>query len=467
MSNIGLNTFEVEQCVACTNCFERTLSRRHEFTEIIVPVLHDWDNISLQNEVDRVTRYPDLIEGGTPCDKCHNIGLRVTQKEMKTVPQFLMFVMQRNQGRGKMLAPVEPPDEIVMTYSGGAGNTEKTCLFQLKSVVVHKGDTCDQGHYVTMVREPAAESGWIICDDHIIETARPEDISAVYDQCYMIIYERMAVVRTDTGDSTNRQIPVPGSGTEFSTSEQQFFHTTTPTERADHKKRQRRKCKKRKESAMRDDVIEAIKLNCRKKPNAVMRQVNKIAIKYRDMQTLLGRNWLNDVIINGYLEMIDLKSRNDDGQPRIYPFFSQWYQQVNSRGETSLRRMARLIDLAECDWLLFPVNTGVHWYLIAINPKEKMVVSLDSLQGDNATEIVLAVQVVRSLWKEKYGLSFDCQMMVVPTPRQHNSDDCGVYLCYFAYYLSVEKDVRRMRDIDSKKYRHTMIHNLYRGSFTC
>lgn len=90
------------------------------------------------------------------------------------------------------------------------------------------------------------------------------------------------------------------------------------------------------------------------------------------------------------------------------------------------------------------------------------MVSLDSLQGDNATEIVLAVQFVRSLWKEKYGLSFDCQMMVVPTPRQHNSDDCGVYLCYFAYYLSVEKDVRRMRDIDSK-----MIHNLYRGSFTC
>lgn len=104
---------------------------------------------------------------------------------------------------------------------------------------------------------------------------------------------------------------------------------------------------------MRDDVIEASKLNCRKKPNAVMRQVNKIAIKYRDMQTLFGRNWLND-----------------DGQPRIYPFFSQWYQQVNSRGETSLRRMARLIDLAECDWLLFPVNTGVNWYLIAIKGED-------------------------------------------------------------------------------------------------
>ena len=91
MSNIGLNTFEVEQRFVCVNCNKSTEIRRHAFTEIIVPVLHDKQRVDLQIEVDKATGDLDFVEDGQPCEKCRNVGARITQKEMKTVPPLLMI----------------------------------------------------------------------------------------------------------------------------------------------------------------------------------------------------------------------------------------------------------------------------------------------------------------------------------------------------------------------------------------
>ncbi|XP_033114099.1 ubiquitin carboxyl-terminal hydrolase 17-like protein 6 [Anneissia japonica] len=218
-SNIGMNTIGVEQCVLCTTCNERTQIRRHEFTEIIVPVLSNADKISLQREVDKMTKEPDLIERRDPCEKCRNFSQLSTQKKLKTVPQCLIIVMQRNKSQGKMLASVEPSDKIFMTYLRGTENDEVMSIYQLRSVIVHKGDTCDVGHYVTMVRKSTAKNGWILCDDHIIENARPQDIAAVYDQSYIIMYDNTTPIQQEisqrvTSDSTSHGTPNSENGAE-------------------------------------------------------------------------------------------------------------------------------------------------------------------------------------------------------------------------------------------------------------
>ncbi|XP_033114098.1 sentrin-specific protease-like [Anneissia japonica] len=197
-------------------------------------------------------------------------------------------------------------------------------------------------------------------------------------------------------------------------------------------------------------------MNCQRKPNDVMRQVNKICIRYRDIKTLFDDNWLNDVVINGYLELIHMRSRMNDDLPKVYNFKSQWYQKVTGTGDTSLLRWTRNTDLGAYEWLLFPVNNGVYWFLVGINPKNKTVTTFDSMHGENMREMELAVKVVQDDWRKKISIPFTCKI----------KKDCGVYLSYFVYYLGMNKVVEEIPDIDTKQYRHSMILDLYRGSVT-
>nr|XP_054761392.1 sentrin-specific protease 2-like [Lytechinus pictus] len=203
--------------------------------------------------------------------------------------------------------------------------------------------------------------------------------------------EQSSHTQTKTGIKKGRE-------SESSTWKNDIMETKLPKEdeeqsRHTQTKRGLKKARKAEMSTLNDDIIEAIKVTCKRCPNDVMAQINKVAVCYRDMATLLRENWLNDVTINAYLELIHLKSRTDGRAAKIYPFLSQWYQFVTLKGATLMERWARNTDLASYEWLLFPVNTNAHWFLIGFQPKSKTIESFDSLHGENELDMELAIDV--------------------------------------------------------------------------
>ncbi|KAJ3276854.1 hypothetical protein HDV01_002909 [Terramyces sp. JEL0728] len=141
----------------------------------------------------------------------------------------------------------------------------------------------------------------------------------------------------------------------------------------------------------------------------------KIDIKKEDLKTLSGRNWLNDQIINFYGELIMDRAKKDAKYPKIHIFNTFFYENLSTKGYSSVRRWSKKFDVFGLDMVIIPVHLGMHWVCSAINLKQKRVEYYDSLHGSN-------------------------ERCLSDIPAQHNGYDCGVFTCMFMEYLSREAD---------------------------
>jgi len=132
-----------------------------------------------------------------------------------------------------------------------------------------------------------------------------------------------------------------------------------------------------------------------------------------------------------------------------------------------------LKDIFELDKMFFPINvSNMHWILGIIDMTKKQILILDSSVHDNDTAVPTTNRYGETLfqyllaehrakkkrdlpnakeWKiitssssanilnNTYNDNTSTTTITQPTPQQKNSNDCGVFMCYFA--ASVSNDV--------------------------
>jgi sentrin-specific protease 1 len=89
-----------------------------------------------------------------------------------------------------------------------------------------------------------------------------------------------------------------------------------------------------------------------------------------------GENWLNDEIINGYIDLIIERDENEEASKDKKVFFNTYaypkLSQLNnikalSKFDRVLKRK-KIDSLTSYDRLFFPINIPkVHWFLIVVN----------------------------------------------------------------------------------------------------
>jgi Ulp1 family protease len=170
-------------------------------------------------------------------------------------------------------------------------------------------------------------------------------------------------------------------------------------------------------------------------------------ISRRDMGTVLPGigddpiGWLNDEIVNAYMETIVKRGREIQGQkptgrvetPKVAAMTSFFYQQLSDpkKGVHSVQRWAKRQGvngdkLLDVDLLFIPVNTNYHWTLLVISGSGRALMYYDSLGGKGATVIAHAKEWL----KQELGSSYNEDEWVVQdatSPRQDNGSDCGVF----------------------------------------
>ncbi len=165
-----------------------------------------------------------------------------------------------------------------------------------------------------------------------------------------------------------------------------------------------------------------------------------ISITCRDIDTLKGLNWLNDEVINFYMQMICERSKNEDNRPNVYAFNTFFYPKLASSGYTSIRRWTRKVDVFSFDLILVPVHLGMHWCLAIIDFRKPGVYYYDSMGGDNRKCLDLLVDYVKKEHQDKKKTPYDVspfeQVIMKDIPQQMNGSDCGMFACKFAEYLS-------------------------------
>uniref|UniRef100_A0A1B6KPG0 Ubiquitin-like protease family profile domain-containing protein n=1 Tax=Graphocephala atropunctata TaxID=36148 RepID=A0A1B6KPG0_9HEMI len=184
------------------------------------------------------------------------------------------------------------------------------------------------------------------------------------------------------------------------------------------------------------------KINAALKPNPsseVLVEGFSQRITRKDIQTLNRLNWLNDEVINFYLNLIIERGKKDKNM-NVYAFNTFFYPKLVSGGYNSLKRWTKKVDIFDNELLLVPIHLGMHWCMATIDFRDHTVRYYDSMGSDNNRCLKALLQYLNdeSLDKKKkeYDISNWTTKNVKEIPQQMNGSDCGMFSCMFAEYLS-------------------------------
>jgi hypothetical protein len=179
-----------------------------------------------------------------------------------------------------------------------------------------------------------------------------------------------------------------------------------------------------------------------------------MTLTVKDLSNYLGRNWIEDITINFYLEMVKSRNRTHPNSLKVFAFHAEvmkMFIESNYRYEGIVDETADPDDIFDHGILFFPMHSHHHWSLICVNVSRKELSGYDSLGKDMTNYKRGIIHYVRMEYEKlaardpnKYPLSRDeffkdwnCRFDSVP--QQENYSDCGIFLLQFAEYLSREQ----------------------------
>lgn len=209
------------------------------------------------------------------------------------------------------------------------------------------------------------------------------------------------------------------------------------------------------------DVIDAALIP--RPPNEVLVEAFGLSIKRHDMQTLADLNWLNDEVINFYMELLKKRGKLAN-YPTVYTFNTFFYPKLLSGGHTALKRWTRKIDIFSHDLIIVPVHLRVHWCLAVIDFRNKTLKYYDSMGSPNNKCLENLMKYLQDESLEKKKMAFDTSGWqtenVQKIPQQMNGSDCGMFACTFAEYICRGAGITFTQQ-DMPYFRRKMVYEIY------
>ncbi|XP_045152364.1 sentrin-specific protease 2 isoform X2 [Echinops telfairi] len=178
----------------------------------------------------------------------------------------------------------------------------------------------------------------------------------------------------------------------------------------------------------------------------VLSSAFKLRITRADIQTLKNYHWLNDEVINFYMNLL-VERNKKQGYPALHAFSTFFYPKLRSGGYQAVKRWTKGVNLFEQELVLVPIHRKVHWSLVVIDLRKKCLKYLDSMgqKGHRICELLL--QYLQDESKTKRNIDLNLlewtQYTLKPheIPQQLNGSDCGMFTCKYADYLSRDKPI--------------------------
>ncbi|KAM7411900.1 hypothetical protein PAMA_021736 [Pampus argenteus] len=181
-------------------------------------------------------------------------------------------------------------------------------------------------------------------------------------------------------------------------------------------------------------------------PHEVLSEGFGLSLTRKDLQTLSSLNWLNDEVINFYMNLLVERSKNPN-LPTVNTFNTFFYPKLRSSGYSAVRRWTKKMDIFSKDILLVPVHLGVHWCLSVVDFRKKAVMYFDSMGGNNDEACTILFKYLQQESKDKKGKELDTSGWSLHSkkrneiPQQMNGSDCGMFTCKYADYITKDKSI--------------------------
>ncbi|KAG5226593.1 ubiquitin-specific protease 2B [Salix suchowensis] len=191
-----------------------------------------------------------------------------------------------------------------------------------------------------------------------------------------------------------------------------------------------------------------------------------VSISKRDVDLLRPETFINDTIIDFYIQYLKNKIQPDDRQ-RFHFFNSFFFRKLADldkgpsnacEGRIAFQRVCkwtRKLNIFEKDYIFIPVNYSLHWSLIVIcHPGEVVhsrddesgnslkvpcILHMDSIRGSHKGLKNLIQSYLYEEWRERHNETVDdtlskfLHLRFVPLelPQQGNLYDCGLFLLHY------------------------------------
>ncbi|XP_060618935.2 sentrin-specific protease 1 isoform X1 [Anolis sagrei] len=178
----------------------------------------------------------------------------------------------------------------------------------------------------------------------------------------------------------------------------------------------------------------------------VLSEAFRLTITRKDIHTLSNLNWLNDEIINFYMNMLMERSKQK-GFPTVHAFNTFFFTKLKNAGYTAVKRWTKKVDIFSVDILLVPIHLGIHWCLAVIDFRKKSITYFDSMGGSNSEACRILLQYLKQESLDKKRKDFDTNGWMLLSkrrqeiPQQMNGSDCGMFACKYADCISKDKPI--------------------------
>nr|XP_027204002.1 sentrin-specific protease 1-like [Dermatophagoides pteronyssinus] len=191
-----------------------------------------------------------------------------------------------------------------------------------------------------------------------------------------------------------------------------------------------------------EDEIDEILQNS----NQLLVSAYSINIHTKDIMTLDGCNWLNDAVIEFYLNLIVSRSQMNDKNcnrkklyPTVYAFSTYFFTRLSNGSGPG--RWSNKLDFFSYDILLIPIHHSNHWRLAVVDNEQHSIEYYDSLGNEFRYCIDLIFNFLQNESIKKKNTELDIekwrlQYKIPNIPKQQNYYDCGVFVCKYAEYIS-------------------------------
>ncbi|CAA0834188.1 Ubiquitin-like-specific protease ESD4 [Striga hermonthica] len=189
------------------------------------------------------------------------------------------------------------------------------------------------------------------------------------------------------------------------------------------------------------------------KPNRrkmlVTHENSNIDITGEKLQCFRPGAWLNDEVINLYLELLKEREKREPEKFLKCHFFNTFFYKklISGRGGYNFQSVRRWTtrrklgyNLLECDKIFVPIHKENHWCLAIINKKDEKFQYLDSLRGVDSQVLNALARYFVDEVQDKCGKDINVSSwekeFVTDLPKQENWYDCGVFMIKYADFYS-------------------------------
>ncbi|XP_019086370.1 PREDICTED: putative ubiquitin-like-specific protease 1B [Camelina sativa] len=182
----------------------------------------------------------------------------------------------------------------------------------------------------------------------------------------------------------------------------------------------------------------------------VSHKKSSIQITGSTLQCLMPTQWLNDEVVNLYLELLKERETRDPQKFFKCHFFNTFFYIKLARDSgynyQAVRRWTAYsklgYNLIDCDIIFVPIHLGTHWAVAVINNREHKFMYFDSLNDEVFGPTILdalakyLVDEVKDKNEKDIDVSSWDKILVNESPKQQNKYDCGMFMLKYIDFYS-------------------------------